>query len=679
MITLSTKIEQLKRVGPEYLRKLRKVGIKTIGDLLYYFPYRYDDYSQIIPIENLQIGEVSTIQGKVLEINNIRTWKRKMNITEAIVQDDSGAIRAVWFNQPYLAQTIKQDCVINLSGKISLSKKNICFSNPTYEIIHNDDFTHTGRLIPIYHETQGLSSRYLRYLIKPYLYLTNEINDFLPLQIRNEFNLIDLNTAINQIHFPNNLNTAKSAKERLAFDELLLIQLTILKQKQNLSKQKAIPISFNKELIKKFVKNLPFKLTNDQRISAWEIFQDISKNEPMNRLLNGDVGSGKTIIAIMTALETAKAGYQTAIMAPTEILAKQHFNTFTKTLKNTKVKTCLLTGSSSNKEKIKQEISDGKIDIIIGTHAIIQKNLDFKNLAISIVDEQHRFGVRQRAALQNSLKAIPHLLSMTATPIPRTLTLTIYGDLNISMLKQMPKGRQKIITKIITPNNRQNAYNFIKEQIKQKKQVFVVCPLIEESENEIMAEVKSVTQEYKKLSEKIFPKFKISMLHGRLKPKEKEKIMKDFENKKIDMLVSTSVIEVGIDIPNATVMMIEGADRFGLAQIHQIRGRIGRGENKSYCFLFTESTSKKTRQRLKAILTCKNGFELAEKDLEIRGPGDFLGSRQWGIPDLTMASLNDLELIKQSRQAALKIISNNLFNNDLKNEVKKFKHSTHLE
>jgi ATP-dependent DNA helicase RecG len=520
----------------------------------------------------------------------------------------------------------------------------------------------------------------------------------LPSEVKKQFQLIDLAQAIEQIHFPNNLSLAQKARQRLAFDELFLIQLSTLQQKQKLAQEQAPNIPFNQKLIKSFVKSLPFKLTNDQRLAAWEIFQDLAKNRPMNRLLNGDVGSGKTIVAIMAALETAQAGYQVALMAPTEVLAKQHFQTLKDFLKKSKLKIGLLTSSEVQtfvrsptpkthkkitRPQLKKQVAQGKIDILVGTHALIQEKLSFHNLALAIIDEQHRFGVAQRAALQrkiyqieDGLSTIPHLLSMTATPIPRTLALTIYGDLDISLIKELPKGRQKIITKIIAPAGRQKAYHFIKKQIKQKKQVFVICPLINESEK---LEVKSVTQEYEKLSQEIFPQFKIAMLHGKLKSKEKEEIMKNFKQGKIDILVSTSVIEVGIDIPNATVMMIEGADRFGLAQLHQFRGRIGRGTDQSYCFLFTDSTAKKTHQRLKAILAAKDGFELAEKDLKIRGPGDFTGIRQWGLPDLAMASLEDLDLIKKARQAAQMVLKNNLLNPTLEKKLKEFQKIIHLE
>ena len=666
MLTLLTKIEQLKKVGPSYLKRLAQLKIKTIRDLFFHFPHRHDDFSQIIPISQLKEGQKATIQGKILKIKTSQTWQRRMNLTEAIVEDKTGTIRAIWFNQPYLVQTLQQGKTVNLAGKVVFTGKTLCLSNPVYEIIKAETI-HTGRLIPVYHETAGLSSRYLRYLIKPLLPLAVQITDFLPEAIKKKFKLMGLAEAIKQIHFPDNSRLAEAARYRLGFDELFLIHLTTLKQKQKLNQEKAPIIPFEQKLIKSFVKGLPFKLTDDQRKAAWQIFQDLVKDRPMNRLLDGDVGSGKTVVAIMAGLAVAKAGYQVALMVPTEVLAKQHFETFKNFLEKEKIKVGLLT--SSNKLKI-----DKKIDIIIGTHALIQKNVKFDNLALAIVDEQHRFGVAQRAALQE--KTIPHLLSMTATPIPRTLALTIYGDLDISLLKEMPKGRQKIITKIVAPIGRQKTYDFIKKQVKQKKQVFVICPLIDESDK---LSVKSVNQEYKKLSEKVFPQLKIAMLHGKLKPKEKEEIMKKFKEGKIDILVSTSVVEVGIDVPTATVMMIEGADRFGLAQLHQFRGRIGRGKDQSYCFLFTDSPAKKTHQRLKAVLTTDDGFKLAEKDLKIRGPGNFSGIRQWGLPDLTMASLNNLTLIQKTRQAAQKTLEDNLLNPTLEEKLKQFQKVIHME
>ncbi len=610
-----------------------------------------------------------------------------MVLTEAVIEDKTGSIKAIWFNQSFIGKILKNGDRISLSGKLAFGKGGYYISNPSHEIMRFDKIlTHTAGLVPVYPETTGISSRLIRYALKLILPTINQIQEFLPSEIIKKQGLLPLKTALREAHFPKTKILAEKARHRLSFDELFLIQLSVIRQKLTLQKQNATKIPFNKELIQSFVKSLPFTLTNSQKIAAWDILQDIDKSIPMNRLLNGDVGSGKTVVAAMAALEVAKtgsprgeAGYQVAIMAPTEILAQQHFKEIGKLLKKFNIEVGILTGS-------KKRTSD-KTDVFIGTHALIQKNVKFKNLVLAIIDEQHRFGVEQRAALQRQIidipdqtqKIIPHFLTLTATPIPRTLALTIYGDLDISLLRELPKGRQKIITEIVMPVNRAKTYEFIRDQIKKGRQAFVICPLIEESEK---LEVRSVTQEYEKLTKSIFPELKIAMLHGRMRPKEKEQIMTDFKDKKTDILVSTSVVEVGIDVPNATVMMIEGADRFGLAQLHQFRGRVGRGEHQSYCFLLTDSPAKTTSARLRAILKCENGFELAEKDLKIRGAGELFGIRQSGLPDLAMASLADLPLVEQTRKEA-----NNLLEKDpelkyhplLSEKLTQFHKTVHLE
>jgi len=711
-------IQSIPRLAPAYQKRLLKLGIKNLRDLFYHFPFRYDDFSNIKPISELKINEVVTIQGKISEIKNTRTWRKRMFVTEAFIQDQTGVIKAIWFNQPFLINTLAQGQTVSLSGKINFDKT-LYLSSPAYErLAKEDQLRHTGRLVPVYPETQRITSRWLRYIIKLYLpKLLSQIKDHLPLEIKKSQSLLDLPRAIEQIHFPETIKHAQAARARLAFDELFFIQLSVLQQKMKWQKNNAPRIAFNQGLIKKFVDSLPFKLTDAQRKAAWEILQDLNKLKPMNRLLEGDVGSGKTVVAAIAILQTAKAGWQAALMAPTEILAQQHFREITKILANLDLTIGLLTSNEAEifsandikilkKDELLKNISTGKIQVIVGTHALIQETVNFKNLALVVVDEQHRFGVAQRAALQKNIKkikdglfqTIPHLLSMTATPIPRTLALTIYGDLDISLLNEMPKGRQEIITKIVAPSQRQQAYEFIRQQTKQGRQVFVICPRIEandksRTENNSVSQfmisdkrnwddVKAVKEEYEKLHKIIFPDLRISMLHGKLKSKEKEKIMLDLKNGKTDILVSTSVVEVGVDVPNATVMMIEGADRFGLAQLHQFRGRVGRGTHQSYCFLFTESSAKNTNARLKAIVTCKNGFELAEKDLQIRGPGEFYGTQQWGLPDLSMASLADMTLVKNVREEAQKLIAKDP---ELKNypllaeKLKQFQTSVHLE
>ena len=695
MSSLNTPIEKLFNIGPAYVNKLHKVGVKTTNDLLYYFPFRYDDFSEIKKISEVEVGEKISIIGKIVDIQNIRTWKRKMNITEALVEDDSGAIKAVWFNQPFLIRNLKVGVNVSFSGKVTYAQEGLQLSSPSYELLGKKQVLHTARLVPVYHETEGLSSKWLRAYIKPLLKLVSEIEEHLPYEIIKKQNLFGVAEAIRQIHFPSDENKAEIAKRRLAFDELFLIQLYMLEQKKRWRENNAVKIKFNKKLteeIKSFVESLPFKLTNAQRISSWNIIKDFEKGTPMNRLLEGDVGSGKTLVALIAVLAVIKSGFQAALMAPTEILARQHFgeavrrfgyldkdkhlNKGEQTLvclrpdankNNLNIRIALLTGSESkiyeekkikkiSREKLLEKIKNGKVDFMVGTHSLIQDKVVFKNLAFSIVDEQHRFGIDQRAKIQSEvlsikdgLKTVPHLLSMTATPIPRTLALTVYGDLDLSILDEMPKGRRKIITKLVAPANRGPAYQFIREQIKKGRQVFVICPLVEESD---ILEVKSATQEYERLQNEIYPDLRIGLLHGKMKSKEKEEIMQKFSSGEVEILVSTSVVEVGIDISNASVMLIEGSDRFGLAQLHQFRGRVGRGKHQSFCFLFTDSTSATTARRLKALIKSANGFELAEQDLKIRGPGELVGVRQSGLPDLAMASLTDFELIKSAREEA---------------------------
>ena len=689
---LETPIGALPRIDVKYQKKLHKLGLDTVRDLLYHFPNRYEDFSKIIPITDLKLNEVATIQGEVVSIENAQTFKRRLTLTEAIVKDKTGAIEVIWFNQPYLVKNIKPGKQISLSGKCAIGKRGMYLSNPSYEILSLGKMTtHTAGLIPVYPETIGLHSRFLRYYIKLVLSVALQIKEFIPYDILKKEKLPTIYNALKNIHFPKTAKLAEEAKKRFVFEEMYLLQLFVLRQKIALQKENANVIPFDKDLIQKFVNRLPFKLTNAQRKAAWEIIQDLGKKEPMNRLLQGDVGSGKTVVAAMAMLETAKAGFQCAFMAPTEILAQQHFKEINKLLAGFNLHIGLLTSEEAKiedkiikKTEFLEKIKQGKLDILIGTHALIQKNVKFSakgesvsggnGLALVIVDEQHRFGVEQRASLlKNSTAQMPHLLSMTATPIPRTLALTIYGDLDISLLNEMPEGRQKIITKIVPPEQRAQAYEFIRREVKSGRQVFVICPRIELSEKSqdnsgiggqleinmrksAWSDVKAVKQEYEKLSIDIFPDLKIDMLHGKMSAKEKQRIMSAFggKNKKTDVLVSTSVIEVGIDIPNATVMMIEGADRFGLAQLHQFRGRVGRGRDQSYCFLF--STSGQTTARLRALQKFDSGFDLAEKDMEIRGPGQFYGIAQSGIPDLAMDSLKDLNFVKSVRLEALETL-----------------------
>ena len=673
-MNLSTPIGKIPKIGPVFQKRLKKIGIKTVQDLLFHFPHRYEDFSNLVPISKVKINEVCTVKGKILEIETTRTWKKKMFLTQAIVEDKSGAVKAVWFNRPYLTNILKKGDGVFLSGKVVIGADGAYLNSPAYEKFYQGkDPTHTGRLVPVYPETEGLSSRWLRYILRPLIdYFKDKISETIPEKIIKQEKLLPIDEALRQIHFPDSKKLAKTALKRFSFEELFLIELFVLRERNRLSKEKAVSLPLNLEIIQEFVKKLPFKLTDAQKKASWQILKDLEKTKPMNRLLEGDVGSGKTVVATIAGLNTVKNKYQVAFMAPTEILAKQHFQETAKLLSDFRVNIGLLTGKQDQfrSKKLKNQVIEisrakllektlsGKIDILIGTHALIQDKVKFGKLGLVILDEQHRFGVEQRAKLCKNQSIVPHLLSMTATPIPRTLALTIYGDLDLSLIDELPKGRKKIITKVIKPEERQKTYDFIRKEVKKGRQVFVICPRIEKNENKNSnwSEVKAVKDEYEKLSKEIFPDLKIGKLWGKMPSKEKERIMKDFKNKKIDILVSTSVVEVGIDVPNATVMMIEGADRFGLAQLHQFRGRVGRAEYQSYCLLFTDSPAKKTHQRLKALITSKNGFELAEKDLKIRGPGDFKGTRQWGIPDLMMNSLTDISLVAKTRERAKEIL-----------------------
>ena len=735
----------MNKFSVQQIKELQKIGLVSVRDLLHYFPNRYEDFSKITPIGKILLNQTVTIQGKITQINSQKTFRKRMSLTKAVVQDETGAIEAIWFNQPFISRNLKIGQEVSLAGKTSLNNEDrLYLSNPEYERIlplseisirislstsleellkapksksNQPFFRHTAKIIPIYPETKKITSRFLRYLISlifPQIDLL--IKDYLPERIVKDQKLLPLNQAVKQIHYPESFQLLEQARRRLAFDELFLIQLFVAREKLLWQKKKSIAINFNSEIIKNFTTKLPFELTSAQKKSAWEILQDLAKPQPMNRLLEGDVGSGKTIVAAIAALQVISTGYQTALMAPTSILAEQHFQNLPKYFKDYPFSIALLTSNQAkiwpstkekiSKQKLLEKIKQGKINLIIGTHSLIQKQVDFKNLALAIIDEQHRFGIQQRAELQMQVekikdatpKLIPHLLSITATPIPRTLALTIYGNLDISILDESPKNQKPVTTQLFLAHQKKQAYQFIRQEIKKGRQAFIVCPKIDPSEIKeelllkpkeqltkqqkqklIWQEVKAVKEEYQRLSQEIFPDLKIALIHGQMKDKEKEKIMKDFKNHLNDILVSTSVIEVGIDIPNANVIMIENAERFGLAQLHQLRGRVSRSPYPAYCFLITNN---QPTARLKAILQCRNGFELAEKDLEIRGPGEFTGQRQWGSPDLSMASLNDLDLIKSARQEAQNILQNdpNLQGRPfLKRKLAEFSKKIHLE
>jgi ATP-dependent DNA helicase RecG len=671
---LDASITTIKGISTSFAAKFAKLGVKTIRNLLYLFPSRHLDYSRMKTVSQLREGQEETIVANVWEAKITMPGGRRS--TEVIVGDETGNVRAVWFSNPWLAKTLTPNMKIVLSGKVKLFNGRFVFESPEWEPLEEGELIHTGRLVPVYPLTEGLHQRQTRKMIKGIVDLwANRVPDFLPSDVKEHCQLISLPLAIAQAHYPDTVEMQDKARVRLAFDELFLLQLGVLSKKRDWQEsQPGTPIKSNQKVLDSFLQSLPFKLTVAQQKVLQEILADIQKPVAMSRLLQGEVGSGKTVVATAALLTAVADGYQTALMAPTEILAEQHFATIHKLLSGTgqlqeqgdhlytysgilpgPVTIALLIGATGAKTKreIHQLIVDGKIDIVIGTHAIIQKEVEFKKLGFIVVDEQHRFGVAQRSTLRQK-GTNPHVLAMTATPIPRTLALTIYGDLDLSVIDELPPGRQLIKTKWLRPNQTDSAYNFIRKQVAEGHQAFIICPLIEESET---IQARAAVAEYDYLSQNIFPTLRVGLLHGRMAARDKEKVMQQFHNKELDVLVSTPVIEVGIDVPNATVMMVESADRFGLSQLHQFRGRVGRGPDQSYCILLSQNPSEVGRERLSVIETVHNGFRLAEEDLRLRGPGEFFGTRQSGLPDLRMAKLSDVALLELARKEAERLFA----------------------
>lgn len=647
------KIESLLSTSTITKRKFKSLDINNYFDLLNYFPSRYEDYSIISKIDKIQVGETVTIIGKIIEAKNQYTRSR-ITIQKILVSDNTGTVEVNWFNQPYIIRLMKIGETISIAGVVKQFGSKISIEPKEYEIANKN--VHTGRLVPIYSEKKGLSSKTIREKIHAVINFNlsgvAKINETLPIEIISHNNLIDEQNAYRQIHFPDNPALADKARERLAFDELFNLQLGNSLVKSEWKKEKVgNKFKDSKKYsveIQKFIKSFPFKLTNDQKKVIDEVFIDLEKTTPMNRFLQGDVGSGKTVVAAVACYYSFLNGYQSLIMAPTEILANQHYISISQMFKKyKKIKIVLITGSTKNKN-IQSEID--KADIIIGTHALLSKKNHFKKVGLVVIDEQHRFGVNQRAVLKEKTLN-PHLLTMTATPIPRTVALTLYGELDQSYIEEMPKGRQVIKTFLVPKNKRDDGYIWIKKQIKNEvAQVFIVCPLIEESETETLKSVKAVKIEFENIK-KIFPEFRLGLLHGKIKSEEKQKIMLNFKNHKIDILLSTPVVEVGIDIPGATIMIIEGAERFGLAQLHQLRGRVGRSSKQSYCLLYSDNLSENTIKRLKFFCNNNLGVRLAEFDLKNRGAGNIFGTEQHGFVNLRIADLYDFELITKTKKA----------------------------
>ncbi len=631
-MTLDTPVEQLPKIGSALTKALHRLDIKTVQDLLFHFPYRYLDFRKTSLISDVSEGEVVTLRVTLNDIAARRSFKSRLSLCEAVVSDDSGSLKVMWFNQPYLAKSLQPGDELLLSGEID-RYKTLQLVNPVYEKI-GDENIHTGRLVPVYRGAEIISNRTLRNLIFQALPLASELVDELPSDVQKQLSLISLQDAVATLHFPETNVQVNAARFRIAVDDILPQQLAVQLQQRAENGQPTFDIAPDVNYIKSFLTTLPFTLTASQKRAAWDILQDLNRGRSMNRLLQGDVGSGKTLVAMLAAMQTAYRGFQIAVLAPTEILAKQHYETFAGLLKN-KYRVGLLTrnfsiadGANLKKPEFLEHLAKGDIDIVIGTHTVLQQKILFKNLALTIIDEQHRFGVAQRSHLPTQGQLRPHLLSMSATPIPRTLALSLYGNLDISTLSQVPTGRKPIHTQLVSEKERVEVYNFVRQEIAKGRQAFIVTPRVEDTEK---SSVRSVKAEFNRLSKTIFPDLKLGLVYGSMKSADKDKVMNQFNDKSLDILVATSVIEIGIDIPNATTMLIEGAERFGLAQLHQLRGRVGRSEHQSYCFLFTTDDAHNDSERLTIFSQSNDGFALAQLDLEQRGFGDLFGRQQTGF------------------------------------------------
>lgn len=716
MLTLHTELARIQGINKRLQDGLKKLGLVTVRDLVLHLPNRYDDFSNAASIADLVVGQIATVRARVAKIEMRRSFRRNMAIIEAVLEDRTGSVRAVWFNQPYIMRSLPVGTVGNFAGKATISQGALYLSNPVYEPAYAET-KHTEGLVPVYPETKGMTSRGIRYLMHPLLDALENIPECVPEDVYKKLGLPSFITALRMLHIPQSTDVIEPAKKRVALEDLFLLQLTNLQAKMKLAQEPAHGIPWTEAELKALLAELPFALTDSQRSSLDEILADMKRPHPMNRLLQGDVGSGKTVVIAVAALLAARHGFQTAILAPTETLARQHYKTLGKTFNRLvhdwSLNFALMTSAECRasygegletdlpKARVTSRIADGHLKIIVGTHALIQKGVTFPRLALVAVDEQHRFGVEQRAALTKRAypagdaskarnTALPHFLSMSATPIPRTLSLTIFGDLDLSIIDELPSGRKPIITKVVAAADRPKAHAFMRQELKKGRQAFVICPRIEEAENKenadaipnIWSDVKAVTHEYEKLAKEIFPDLKVAMLHGKMKSTEKAAVMDAFAKNKTHILVATSVIEVGVDVPNATIMAIEDADRFGLAQLYQFRGRVGRGTHQSACLLFTANKSAIARERLKALTTAKNGFALAEMDLAMRGPGEFLGRTQTGMPDIAMKALNNMELVKAARVAAAEILQedHNLKKHPfLAERLSAFQKTVHLE
>ncbi|MBI3151833.1 MAG: ATP-dependent DNA helicase RecG [Chloroflexi bacterium] len=653
---LNAKLTVLQGVGPKNAESLEKLGMQTLGDMLYYFPRRYEDYSQLKPIQALMYNDVVTVLGTIQSVHNRPIRGGKQSIIEVIIGDGTGSLRISFFNQPWLMNRFKDGDAISVSGKIDQYLGRLVMNSPDWEPVEVENL-HTNRIVPIYSLTERITQNWLRKQMNQVItYSAPAVVDALPDTIKRAAQLVSLGEALTQVHFPDSQARLKLARERLGFDEIFYLQMGVLRQKRDWKSVEGRRFPVSDEWLGARLGALPFTLTSAQQTSLADIRADLDSGKPMNRLVQGDVGSGKTVVAALAAAMVIHGGAQAAIMAPTAILAEQHYRNFINlltgdggTLQQSDIRLLVGNTTESEKEAIRQGLMDGSVKIVIGTHAVIEPDVLFKDLQFVVIDEQHRFGVEQRAELR-SKGTNPHLLVMTATPIPRSLALTVFGDLDISVIDVMPEGRQPITTYVLRPQERERAYTLLRAQIKNGNQAFIVYPLIDESEK---IDARAAVDDFDTLSKEVFPDLKLGLLHGRMKPSEKDEVMLNFRDKKFDILVSTTVIEVGVDVPNSTVMLIEGADRFGLAQLHQLRGRVGRGSVQSTCLLIPTHEDATENERLQAMAVTNSGFELADLDLKLRGPGEFLGTRQAGYATtLKMASITDVKLIEKAREQA---------------------------
>ena len=674
-LTLGDDVARLTGVSTKLIPKLERLGVHAIEDMLYLFPYRHNDFGNVRMVSELEYGKEQTVVVNVWEASETRQGPRRRS-TQAVLGDDTGNVRAIWFNNPYLVKTLRPGTDLVISGKVNVFRGSFVFESPEYELLQGQEaLVHTGRLVPVYPTVEGLPQRTLRRLVKQGLDVgISQVVDFLGQDSRHRNGLMGLQNAIAQAHYPDTAEDWAAARHRLAFDELLLLQLAVLSRKRSWQQDdRGIPLKVDHELLDSFLGSLPFELTAAQSGVLNEILDDVALTRPMSRLLQGDVGSGKTVVAAAALLVAVFSGYQGALIAPTELLAEQHFLTITNILARVSepgqdehivsarvgsfdrtINIALLIGSLPKraKEEMHKRIADGRVDLVIGTHALIQEEVELPRLALAVVDEQHRFGVTQRESIRKKGQR-PHMLAMSATPIPRSLALTLYGDLDISVIDEMPPGRQRIRTRLVEPRRRAAAYGFVAKEVEKGRQAFIVCPLIEESE---VIQTRAATEEYERLARDVFPDLELGLLHGRMALREKEGVMRMFQQGELDIIVSTPVVEVGIDVPNATVMLIDGAERFGLAQLHQFRGRVGRGAHESYCLLLSDSAGPGAYERLKLVERILDGFELAEEDLRLRGPGDYMGTRQSGLPQLRVARITDHDILAQARQEANRLL-----------------------